>query len=317
MRPTVRRSAPPRAHWWVLAVVLTFEFGLFTQHVRREIAWAVPMLHDQVGYLSQAYDTYEEMLAQGFGRGLWHGLGLQVPQGVLMHLEGAFAFLLLGRSRWAALSVNFAHYALFQCVLAALVAWRSRSSAAALLAVGILLAVSTPFCPAGGMLDFRLDFAAWNIFGIFICAVVRSRGFVSLRWSVVAGVVAAWLGIFRFITVAYACGIFGLTAVALAAVQLWQVRRLRLTARFRGLLCSATVFTALAGPFLVWKWAPIHAYYVIAQLGQQAHRKFGVASRWDTIVFYPTSALVTHAGWLFVWAGLAALVACALLARRW
>ena len=291
--------------------------GLFTQYVQREIAWAFPMLFDQVQYLTEAYDTYDTMLTKGLARGLWYGLELPIPQGALIHLEGALAFLVLGRSRWAALSVNFAHYALFQCALAGLVAWRTRSSAAALVAVGLLLAVYTPFYRAGGLSDFRLDFIAWNIFGIFICAVLRSRGFLSLRWSIAAGAVAGWLGVFRFITVAYLCGIFALTAVALSAAQLRRTRRLQLTPRLRGLLWSATVFVAITAPFLVWKWAAIRKYYVVGQTGEQALRREGVATLWDTLSFYPASAWNTHGGKPFVWAGAAALAACALLAWRW
>src|SRR5262249_36123381 len=149
-------------------------------------------------------------LRQGLLPGLWYGLNMLLPQGVMIQVQGSLLFLLLGPSRLSALTLNFIYFALLQCVLAATLRWLSGRWSLALLGVGLLLSAKTPFFWAGGLMDFRIDFISFCLFGIFMCVVLRSRMFVSRRWSLVVGLVGANMALFRFLTLAYLGGILGL-----------------------------------------------------------------------------------------------------------
>src|SRR5262245_4439075 len=60
--------------WWLLLALGIFQYCLFRQHALREVVWAYPPHHDQLGYLTPAYELYEAMMQKGFGSALWADL---------------------------------------------------------------------------------------------------------------------------------------------------------------------------------------------------------------------------------------------------
>lgn len=184
--------------WFALALLLALQWALFVQFVNRELLWAYPGSYDQAVYLSQTYETFDQIVKDGLLGGLRHGLMMKLPQGKMMHLQAALVLLLAGPNRLAALSINFFYLAALECLLAYTLVWLTKRWSVAFLGVGLLLATRSRFALAGGMVDFRLDHIAFCLFGIFVCLAVRSGVFASLRWSIAAAFAAGLLILFRF-----------------------------------------------------------------------------------------------------------------------
>jgi hypothetical protein len=302
--------------WLVLALLILLQWALFRQFALREVVWAYPTYNDQVTYLSLSYETYEQILSKGLPSGLWHGLSVRVPNGIMIHLQASLLFLVIGASRFSALTLNFLYFALFQCALAGTLRWLTGRWSMALLGVGLLLTAATPFYGIGALMDFRIDFIAFCLYGIFICAVIRSGMFASWRWSLVVGVVAAVLVLFRFITLVYLGGVLGL--VFLLLCLRWLRRRHDADARrpvvrrIVGLMIAGGVLLGSAGPAIWYNREPIQNYYVVGHLTgpdkELRAQQFGVFTTLDSLLFYPKSVLYDHAGSAFIIFSVLALV---------
>ncbi len=305
--------------WAAVAALLLFQYGLFRQFAQREVAWAYPFNYDQIVFLGQSYDTYEQVLSRGACDGLKYGFYLRTPNGALLHLQAALLFLLLGASRLSALTLNFLYFAVLQAALAGSLRWLSGRWSVALLGVGLLLAALTPFSHAGGVMDFRLDFIAFCLFGVFACAVLRSRVLLSRRWSLAVGAAAAWLVLTRTLTLVYLTGMAALLALFFLA-RLWRRRdpgaRRAEARRLAGLGLAGAVLAAVAGPVLWDRREQLWAYYVVGHV--TGVEKFLRAPKdGNPYLFYPESLLSDHAGPTFLkLAGLALLVGAAARAVR-
>ncbi|MDB5356800.1 MAG: hypothetical protein JWN24_3253 [Phycisphaerales bacterium] len=312
--PALSRIVP----WLLFATLLAVQFALFRQYALREITWAYPQNFDQAVFLDRSYETYDRMIHQGFVAGLMHGAGFRggapVPNGALIHLQAAILFRVLGPGRLAALTLNFLYFALFQFVLAQTVRFLSGSWARAFISLAFLLTAGTTFQDTGGIMDFRIDFITFCLFGIFICLVLRAGIFASLGWSLAAGLVASYTIAFRFITLAYFLPIF----LLMFAVLAWDVMRHRTQAnrkadavrRLRNLLAAGVLAVITAGPVLIHHWSAIDNYYLrLHAAGQQRYIRasmFKVADLRGALAFYPHSVATHHAGYVFL--GFAAIL---------
>src|SRR5262249_15020467 len=156
------------------------------------------------------------------------------------------------------------YFAALQCVLARTVRWLTDRWALALIGVGLLMMTLSPFRPAGGLTDFRVDFSVFCLFGILVCAVLRSELFLSLRWSLVVGVIAALVVLTRSITVLYIVAIFGALLLFFCFQRLRNrnsTSRQTITARLRGFVAAAAVFVLLSIPVLWYSRESFLAYY--------------------------------------------------------
>jgi hypothetical protein len=57
------------------------------------------------------------------------------------------------------------------------------------------------------LFDFRMDFIAYCLFGVWVCAALRSGLFLDWRWAIATGLLAALLVANRFLTIIYLLGI--------------------------------------------------------------------------------------------------------------
>jgi hypothetical protein len=322
-------APPPGArgwgrHWgWLLVGgLLLVEYGLFRQYAEWEIVWAYPFGCDQNVYLMHSYQTYERILDGGLGRGLKYGVGLPIPNGVMLHVQASLLYLVLGPSRLSALTLNFLYYALLQVVLVGTVRWQSGRWSLALFALGLLLAVTRPASFIYTLMDFRIDFIATCLFGVFISLVMRSRLFASCGWSAAAGAAGALLVAFRFLTTLYLAGILGLWFLLLCAALYLRRRdaaaRHQLLRRLRGLATAGLLILLLAGP-LVWHNRAAIRHYYIGHLNtteiQARYEESGIHDSTERLLYYPRSILRDHTGKVFL--ALAALaLATALAAGR-
>lgn len=305
-----------RLNWlaWI-GIVLLFlaQWGLFRQFALREVVWAYPTYFDQCAYLEQSYQTYERILDHGLVHGLAEGMGLTraaLPlnaAGATLHPQAALLYLVVGPSRLSAISLNFFYWALFQLVLVGTIRWLAGRWSVAFLGLGLLLTTISGFRDGGGLFDFRLDFMAMCLFGIFLCAVIRSGVFADWRWSLIAGLAAAVLGAFRFITLAYMLGIFGSFFLFLLAQWAWRWHDLHgqpgVHKRIRGLVLSGVVVAALTGPVLWHHRDAINSYYVAGHLKSNEKNlraeEVGTTTLGASLRFYPHYFLEEHVGYGF------------------
>jgi len=110
--------------------------------------------------------------------------GSMHPNGIAFQIQGALLALLLGAGRASLLSLNFLYFAALQVVLFQTLRWKTGNSRLALIAVALLLAQAALMSRAGGIFDYRIDFAAYCTFGFWTCFVLRSGLFKNRRWSV-------------------------------------------------------------------------------------------------------------------------------------
>ena len=192
-----RRLFGPQG-WFFFAVLIVVQSLAFVHYAQREIVWSYPTFSDPIHYSQQSYDTFEQMLSHGPVHGLLFGLRLPLAQGSLIHVEAAALYLVLGPSRLSALTVNFIGYAGLQFSFVYSVLWLTKRWGAALFALGLLLAATSPFSVAGGLYDFRIDFSVLCLYGIFVCLAIRSRIFLLAGWSTAAVAAATVLVLARF-----------------------------------------------------------------------------------------------------------------------
>jgi hypothetical protein len=304
--------------WAFLIVLLLLEYGLFRQYLEREVLWTYPTQFDQTAYLLQSYGTYEKILDKGLAPGLAETACQHVPTGLLMHLQAGVVFLVLGPNRLSALTLNFFYFALLQCVLAWTLHRLTRRWSLALLGVGLLLTAQSPFLIPGGMMDFRIDFISFCLFGIFLCLVVRSGFLDSPVWSFAAGAVAGVLVLFRFLTAVYLTGIFVVVCFFLAAQFLMYWRRPAWPRQLPGLVASVVPFVLLVGPVFVWNRRALYDYYVVGHIigPEKVIRSefLGIFNWTEHLLFYPRSLLLAHTGWPFLVLAFVVL-GCVLVAR--
>jgi hypothetical protein len=321
--PAAARHISPLAQLWqstsgwlVVGLLLTIQFGLFYQFAQREVVWAYPTNYDQNVDLINSYTTYEHVLTDGLLPGLLGGLLMPSPRGTMLYPQASVLFLLLGPARMSALILNFAYFALFQCVLVWSVRWLIARWSIALLALGMLLTVTTPFSWAGGLMDFRIDFIAFCLFGILLCIVIRSRMFASWRWSLVVGAVATLLILSRLLTIVYISGIFGSFFLFLC-VRLWMWRRdlvvyQSVKRKIYGLVMAGCVMLIVSLPYSWHNRQKIEEYYIVGHISS-SEKEFraqvaGVFSFIDSILFYPKSVIFDHAGMIFMILSVLAIV---------
>jgi hypothetical protein len=191
----------------ILLLLITLEALLLYNFYTREIAWYPPQNYDQTFYLTQTYRLQERIRQNGLGefwRELWrqdHASSLAFP------IEGALAGLILGGVRWPQLSVLFIAFCALQIFAfkTALTIWHRRAYGYALL--GLILSQISLWFWAGGLFDFRMDFLAYSLYGIWACAVLRSNLFLDRRWAIGSGLIAAFLIANRFLSVIYVVGV--------------------------------------------------------------------------------------------------------------
>jgi hypothetical protein len=309
------------AGWIAIALLVLAEYGLFRQFALREVVWAYPTKFDQAAALRRSYETFEKVRTDGLLAGIRDRLSQPAPTGVLMPIEAAVLYLVIGPSRLSALTVNFLHFALFQVVLLYTLRWWSGRWAPGWLGLGLLLSASAPFAAAGGLMDFRMDTLALCLWGVFMCAVIRSGVFAQRAWSIASGAVAGVLVVVRFLTLAYVAGVltvlflFLLTRHARGGVS----REAGATSTPGGVVAAGLMMSAVALPALAGNMETIRNYYGPGHFfgfeRQIWLREQHLSTAWDNLLYYPRSLALDQAGPLMLWMCAIAVVVAAVVAR--
>ena len=306
----------------ILLLLIALEGLLAYNFYCREIAWYPPQNFDQTGYLSESYHLQERVLTKGFHelwRAIWskgHNSGLALP------IEGAVSGLFLGGARLPQLLILFIAFCALQLVAFATgsTVWGAR--AYGYMALGLILCEITPWMWAGGLFDFRIDFLAYSLYGIWICAAIQSQLFLERNWAIGSGIIGAFLVLNRFLTVVYLIGVAaGFAGVCIAITLLSRANRdlnRRMWIRLGNLGLSLGILAIIVTPILIINWAAIHNYYVIGHaVGNEKYiraEELGIRNLIDHLLFYPNSILTYHWGSTFLWAS-AIAIAGGLIAR--
>jgi hypothetical protein len=174
--------------------------------------------------------------------------------------------------------------------------------------VGLLLSQTSAFFWAGGLFDYRIDFSAHCLYGIWILAVLRSGVFSDTKWTIVAGLVAAWLILTRFIT---APCIAGATLLAILLMSLRSLPALfdksdlkQLRRRITRVGLFLTIVALSTAPFIYVERNAIWKYYGAQHLiGHERHVRVaeqGITDLLGHLTYYPASIWSDHLGLRFI-----------------
>lgn len=287
-------------HVAALLCCFLLQYFLFRAFIQKEVVWSYPAYFDQAGYLTESYFLHENLKTD-----FWAGLKKYLsgkpyphPQGLLLQFEAALFFFLAGPSRSAALTLHFLHFICFQAVLFLALKKAARSWRWAWIGLGILLSVKTTFNIPGGMTDFRLDFPAFCLFGVFISLVLWSNVFSSRFYSFLASLAALWLILTRTLFLLY-------VPVILILYALWMLFFKRPASFIKsvelknitGILLFLLLFSS---PFLWLARKAVYHYYVVGHLSgtEKSIRAMesGAVTLKNRMRYYPNSFLQHHFG---------------------
>jgi hypothetical protein len=309
----------------VLLGLIVLQALLFSSFYLREVAWYPPDNFDQASYLIETYQLQERIFTHGLGQ-IWKYLwSRDHAAGVLFPIEGALAGIIIGGSRLPQLGVLFLGFCGLQIAAFSVAKriWQRR--AYGYIALGLILSETTLwFWEGGGLFDFRMDFLAYCLYGIWACAVLRSQLFLHRFWSVGSGLIGAFLVLNRFVTIAYLLGVSAGFAIVCGIFAFYGRRDAALASRMRQRLLNLGISSALLAavclPILLRNWRAIHGYYVVGHaVGDEKYVRaalLGIHDLQGHLSFYPNSIIQDHLGRIFLWAsGIA--IGCALTTRLW
>ena len=285
-------SGPVDRPFLWLASALLLEAIIFYVHVNLQIAPHYPQAFDQLSYMGATTQFLDDLSEHGLAALIQPFLS-PMPHGITYPLQGALAQLVLGPSRAALLTVNLIYFLAAQVSVFFTVRRTHGGPQAAWLALALFIGCIGIFKTAGGIADYRIDFAAMCLFGIWVCTLSWTSEFTSRKFSIVAGLVAAALILMRFITVAYV----GLVLIILFCYIVSLKRRDDpfYFVRIGNILISGSIVAVITLPALASASGSIIAYYVIGHLkgDEPAARaaEVGVVNFTGHLLYYPKSLL--------------------------
>jgi hypothetical protein len=311
-----------RIHAVLLIALFAVEAMIFYVHVARDIAPFYPSNFDQLSYYLATYDLISAFHARGPSVFVEELLQPTSATGTTFVLQGALLSLIGGENRTAILSINLVYLLALQFVFFVVIRTRTGRTDLAWIGMAFLLSLSTLFNGAGGIYDYRIDFSAFCLYGIWTCLLVWSRSFLRTSRALVVVAISILLVYSRFFTIIYVGGVLG-ALLAINTYMIWwnpsPYRTAVAARRIRNILLSGTIIAAICGARLFLSRAAIYDYYVIGHvLGEEkfirAH-ELGLYTIADHLFYYPKSIIETHVGRLtFLIAG--ALAAWSLWSDR-
>ena len=302
--PTKRAASGRHIHTALLVVLFIVEAIVFYAHVARDVAPFYPPRFDQLTYYLSTYDLLGAFHARGFSAFVDELMQPGNPTGTTFALQGALLSLIGGTGRTTFLSINLLYFLALQFVFFMVLRSRIGRADFAWTGLALLLSSGTLFYAAGGIYDYRIDFSAMCLYGIWTCLIVWCGVFRDTTKSVFVALSGILLIYSRFFTIIYIGVVLGM----LLAVNLYKLWRRttdgRDTAalRIRNILLSGVIIAAVCFPRLYLSRDAIYGYYMIGHvLGEEKYIRadeLGLHSLAGHLLYYPSSILGRHVGTL-------------------
>jgi hypothetical protein len=298
--------ADPRQpiHLILLLVLFAAEAVVFYGQVASNIAPFYPPNFDQLSYYLATYDLIEAEQTRGLHAFLDELFLQSSATGTTFVLQGALLSLVGGANRTTLLSLNLLYLLALQFTFFQTIRARTGNVWFAWLGLALLLALATLFLRLGGVYDYRIDFSALCLYGVWTCLVVWSGAFRQTGRSIFVAAVGILLIYSRFFTIIYVAGVLGgLFVVALLCGSRSTppfARGSVAAQRLRNISISGAITAAICLPRLFLSQTAIYNYYVVGQVfGEEkfirAH-ELGLFTLADHFGYYPKSILFTHIG---------------------
>ena len=313
-----------------LFVLFAVEAAVFYWVMVNQYAPYFPRNFDQTAYYLDTYELIDRVQANGWRALLEELLQAHHATGLVFTVYGTLFGVIIGPWRTAIISLNLVHFLALQLVLFSAVRARTRNVDFAWIALALLLLCGAVFMTtgggAGGIYDYRIDFAAFCMYGIWVCLIVWSRTFRDTERALIVGVAGIFLVLLRFFTVVYVAAILGTLLIGFIFAiknRSQPLGRGLAIQRARNVVLSGLLTAIFVCPILFLARNAIYNYYVVGHfLGEEKYIRAGEANLHtvsDHLLFYPKSVGVDHIGRLAarVMAVLAiGVVACALFVER-
>jgi len=278
------------AIWLIMLMGIGVEYYLFRRYLLLNIISNYPAGIDQANYLYSSYSLYENILHKGFISAIYqHPL---IPASFLFPIQAASFFWLFGASRLAALSLNFLYFALLQLMAVGIIKARTGHYSFGFLFIGLLLSTEI-FLNYGNAADFRIDFMALCVYGMWVCTVVQSRIFLHKNGTLISSALAILLISIRFITATYIAAIS--LSCLLYYVYSWCRNKTRNDElqRIKNIFLFGIIVSLFVIPLFWLHRDLIFSYYVYGHiLGPEKweRAKFaGITNEFSNLLFYPTT----------------------------
>jgi hypothetical protein len=289
-------------HLVLLIALFVAEAIVFYEHIARDVAPFYPPNFDQLWYYLSTYDLLDAFHAKGSRAFVGELLQPGNPTGTTFVLQGALLSLIGGANRTTFLSVNLLYFLSLQFVLFAVIRSRIGRIDFAWAGIALLLSSATVIQAAGGIYDYRIDFSAMCLYGIWTCLVVWCGAFRHTGRSLIVALAGILLVYSRFFTVIY----IGVVLGALLAIHFYMLLRAstpeRNAAKRRAIniLLSGGLIAAACLPRLYLSRDAIYGYYMIGHvLGEEKYiraHELGLYSIAGHLLYYPKSIVVRHVG---------------------
>lgn len=306
-------------HALVLVAIILIEAVVFYLHTVKFITPYYPRNFDQTSYFDYTYRLAESTRHNGWGILANEYFHPTSAPGITLVVQGAIIALLFGPNRTALLSLNLGYFIALQLVLFYSVRAVTRSFGTAWTALTLLFATGTVFLDAGGIYDYRLDFAAQCLFGIWVCLVLWSRVFRDLKTSIVIAATGILLVTVRLFSVTYVSLVLGeLLLISLVVMVLGRSATARVIAKERAIniFLSGTLTALVVCALLFAARQALYDYYGVTHI--ITNEKYIRAAELqlytvlDHVLFYPRNILEFHLGSRFGIIAAAAFVAGAI-----
>jgi hypothetical protein len=298
-------GAKRRIHAVLLIALFAVEAVIFLWHVARDIAPFYPSNFDQLSYYLATYDLISAFHARGPSAFVEELLQPASATGTTFTLQGALLALIGGENRSSILSINLIYLLALQFVFFVVIRTRTGRTDLAWIGMAFLLSLSTLFNDQGGIYDYRIDFSAFCLYGIWTCLLIWSGSFLRTNRALIAVAIGILLVYSRFFTIIYVGGVLG-TLLAINSYGTWRnpspYRTAVAARRIRNILLSSVIIAVICGARLFLSRAAIYDYYVVGHvLGEEkfirAH-ELGIYTFAAHLFYYPKSIVEKHIGML-------------------
>jgi hypothetical protein len=295
--------------WFLFIFIVALDFYFFRTYFFHNIYDYYPVAHDQAYYLQLVYRIHENINKEGWILGLTHSDML--TNGVLFPLQTVLLFSLAGASRFNALLPNFIYFVLLQVTALYTVKSITHRNNLAILFLGLILCVQTPFIVAGGLMDFRMDFIAFCMYGIFTCCAIKSQFFADRKWSIITALVVCLMILLRFITLVYITGVL----TSLTCYFFFSLKRssniptstTRLKIQLSNLAWVGGIIAMVVLPYLWMNKEFFFQYYIMDHvISEKSFRlmEARITGLFSFLIYYPRSIYRNHLTWLSLIAAL-------------